>query len=424
MRIRLAVMLMLISIAALARDARAQIRVNPTGVSTNAMAATTVFLTFGGLRNQIPVEAFWCGEVMPAIAPDRGTRCNPATLYGRLPQRSDLSRIGANGALTDIMSIPASIARRAYQDAQRGQRGTFFYVRRFASTIGGPDEFVAVTCRLTGGGANVPFSLTNVIVAFSSEAGVELVRAGAAPPPISARITYNGSGRLRGRWEVVMPGEELPSEEDLLTEASLPPEERGRQRRYSQLERFNVLLAPGGQFELAGPDPSRLPSAADGTYVILLRIEATDDRAGDSDLRTAGGGEGVVHNGAVAGFPMPALRYVVGTASRSEEAMVADRTMRLLWPRANAMVHADSLTVRWTLAEDAPFSRLEFQTHDGTVLLTAVVRGARRSYNVPPVVAERASGQPVRWRVSALDATGSIVRRSAWSPFRFRPASR
>ena len=45
---------------------RAQIRVHPTGVNVNAQGATTVFLTFGGLAGYQAVEAFWCGELVPA----------------------------------------------------------------------------------------------------------------------------------------------------------------------------------------------------------------------------------------------------------------------------------------------------------------------------------------------------------------------
>ncbi len=401
----------------------AQIRVSPTGVSTNAMAATTVFLTFAGLRNQTAVEAFWCGEIVAAISPDRGVRCDPATLYGRLPLRSDRSSLSAAGVFTDIMSIPASVARRAYQDAQRGERGTFFYVRRFASTTGGPDEFVAVTCRLTGGGANVPFALTNVTVSFTTTAPVEFVQSGDTPPPIAAQIAYNGTGRLRGRWEIVMPGDERPTDTDLLTEASLPAELRGRQRRYVQLERFNVLLPPSGLFTLEGPNPSRLPSNTDGTYLVLLRIEATDDRAGDSDPGTAGA---LLHNGAVAGFPLPVLRYVVGsvtpTPEPTSEPTRANRELRLMSPRAGANVTADSeLVVQWSADVDARFSRVEFQRRDGTVLLSSVVRRGGTSYRVPPMLAERAAGQTIRWRVSTLGTNGNVIRRTTWRELAFAP---
>jgi hypothetical protein len=43
-----------------------------------------------------------------------------------------------------------------------------------------------------------------------------------------------------------------------------------------------------------------------GAHQILLRIEATDDREGDSNI-----GTGTVNSGGVAGFPMPVFRYFI-----------------------------------------------------------------------------------------------------------------
>ena len=66
----------------------------------------------------------------------------------------------------------------------------------------------------------------------------------------------------------------------------------------------------------------------EGTYQVLLRVEASDDREGDSNLSDAGAGVGVVHSGAVAGFPLPVLRYVVagdGAASYSASAVLNRR---------------------------------------------------------------------------------------------------
>ncbi|HEX7038085.1 MAG TPA: hypothetical protein VF210_20130, partial [Pseudomonadales bacterium] len=241
--------------------AHAAIRVDPTGVNVNTQGATTVFLTFGGLVDQRPAEALWCGELIPA-APDLGFKCDPATIFGSLPLRFDRSVTRA-GRFTDIMSIPPSVARRAYQAAEAGAPSAFFYVRRFVSTTGGPDEYVAVTCRLAGGGARVPLALLDVRLSFASKDPILFVPPGAVPPPVAAEITYSGTGRLVGRWEVVMPGEELPTPQDLLPEASLPPDQRGLQRRYTPIGRFNVFLPPVGRITLPGPDPSRLPTALD-----------------------------------------------------------------------------------------------------------------------------------------------------------------
>jgi len=397
----------------------AQVRVSPTGVSVNAMGATTVFLTFGGVGTKTPAEAFWCGELIPAT-PALGRRCDPATLFGQLPARSDLSRRSGTGAFTDIMSIPPSVARRAYQAAARGSTSTFFYVRRFVSA-GAPDEYVVVTCRLTGGGAHVPLALTDVRVAFDPPASVLRVGTNDSLPPIEARISYNGTGRLVGRWEVVLPGEEMPSETDLLTEATLPLEERARQRRYTPIERFNIFLPPNGRITLPGPTPSSLPTDAEGTYLVLLRIEATDDREADSDLGAAGAGSGVVHSGGVAGFPMPVLRYVVGTSEDGAVAASAAATpIRLLGPVDGLTLDPDSTArVQWSSVWGAVGYRVELVAEDGEHLLDALTGSATTRYDVPPMVRASAGSRRVRWRVVALDLAGAVVRRSPWRSIRF-----
>jgi hypothetical protein len=401
----------------LAPSASAQVRVNPTGVNVNAQGATTAFLTYGGLQDQVPVEAFWCGALVSA-APARGNRCAPATIFGRMPIRYERARLAGGSTLTDIMTIPPSVSRRAYQDAERGNTSSFFYVRRFVSASGGADEYVAVTCRLAGGGARVPFALTDVTLAFDVRTPVLFVESGTSVPPLSATIAYNGTGRLRGRWEVVLPGDEAPSEDDLLTEATLPPEARGSQRRYTELGRFNVFLPPTGHVVLPGPEAARIPTTTDGTYLVLLRVEATNDKEGDSDRTAAGSAGGVVHSGAVAGFPMPVLRYVVGAGAGSVDA-VGERGLALLLPRADARVSADSvLTVSWLQERNAALYRVDFETEEGAPLFSAVSPAGAVTYQAPPFLFERASGKAIRWRVVALGFGGGEMRRSQWRRLR------
>ncbi len=401
-------------IAARAESLSAQVRVNPTGVSVNAMNPTTVFLTFGGVQAHLrPADAFWCGELTSA-APDLGNRCNPGTIYGQLPARYDLSRVSGVTGFTDIMSIPASVSRRAYQDAVKGAVSSFFYVRRFVNLNGGPDEFVAVTCRLTGGMARTPFSLTDVRVSFSGDDDVQFVRAGDVPPTFAAHIAHNGTGRLVGRWEVVMPGEEQPTADDLLTEASLPLEARGQQRRYAQVERFNIFVPPSGQVVLKGPDPARLPTSAEGAYLVLLRIEASDDRESDSDLGGSGAGAGLVHSAAVAGFPMPVLRYVV-MGDGSPTTRNGRSRLALLGPASGANARADSsFRVSWSGESAAAVYRVELQSVAGLRVLSALVPAPTLYYEVPALVWQRSNGGTIRWRVTALDAAGAFVRQSGW----------
>src|ERR1043166_5419468 len=117
------------------------VSVSPNNVNAYSQGVTSVLLTFGGLVNKTVAEATWCGALI-AAAPDVGFKCDPSTIFGRLPARYDQSvRSGAN-AFTDVMSITPEVAKRAYLDAVKGNTSTFFYVRRFISTVGGPDEYV------------------------------------------------------------------------------------------------------------------------------------------------------------------------------------------------------------------------------------------------------------------------------------------
>src|SRR3712207_1793509 len=141
MRSRVLPILFSLPLAFLPTARATAITVSPFGVNVSTFSATSVYLTYRGLENQRPVEALWCGEINRA-----NNSCVPGTIFGRLPRRYSRGTASGPNNYTDIMTIPPSVARRAYQDAARGNSPEFFYVRRFASTTGGPDEYVAVTC--------------------------------------------------------------------------------------------------------------------------------------------------------------------------------------------------------------------------------------------------------------------------------------
>lgn len=384
---------------------------HPTGTNVNSQGATTVFITFGNLSSQVPVEASWCGRLVPAT-PDIGQKCDPSRLFGQLPLRFDQSRLAGDGrSFTDVMTIPASVARRAYQAAQSGRGAEFFYVRRFRNTAGGPDEFVFVTCRLAGMGARVPLALLDIRLAFGTKEPVLAVERGAVPPTLAAEIAYNGTGRLVGRWEVVLPGDEPPAGRDLLTEASLPQQERLLQRRWTEIERFNLFLPPTGRVTLPGPDPRRLPTNADGLYQVLLRIEASDDKDSDSNLGLAGAGEGIVHSGAVAGFPLPVLRYFVGTVP----AGLAPGELAQLVPADGAeLAPGAALDFSWTQAPSALLYRLEIANASEAVLFSVVVQQGIGSYRAPSFVRDKAGAGTLRWRVVAIGPNEQELAATGW----------
>jgi len=392
-----------------------QIAVNPTGVNVNAHGATTVFLTYGPIRNFVPAEACWAGELIPAN-PDLGLKPDPLTIFGCLPARYDHSQTSLAAGFTDIMSIPPSVALRAYQAAVQGEESRFFYVRRFASTAGGPSQFVAVTCRLTGGGARTPFSLTDVRLQFDSDSPVAFIQPGRPVPRIKADITYTGTGRLKGRWEVVLPGEETPSESDLLTEATLPIEQRGSQKRFTQLGRFDEFLPPIGKYTLKGPDPSQMPNKIEGPYLILLRVEASDDKEGDSDLTAVGVGPSIVHSGAVAGFPIPPLRYFIG----GNDGRTSAGLLTLLSPTENEEWPAEAVEFNWTASTSGALYRIDIADDRGATILSALLPPGVGVYRAPTWLKERTVGR-VRWRVSELEDSGRTVKESGWRVLRLIP---
>ncbi|MEW6510736.1 MAG: hypothetical protein AB1428_07215 [Bacteroidota bacterium] len=397
----------------LVAGSEAGIVVHPQKVNVNASGATTVFLTFGGVTGYSVGEAVWCGEVMNA-APDIGLKPVAGTIFGTLPARFNLSRFSGTDGFTDIMSIPASVSRRAYQAAAAGAPSTFFYVRRFTNTRGGADEYVVVTCEMGGGGARSLFAFTSVALSFEGNETLLSVKQGALPPSVSATLQYNGTGQLHGRWEIVRPGDRQPTDEDLLTQASLPIEQRPQQQRYLEVGRFSVFLPPSGTYVLRGPDPAKLPTDVNGLYMILLRIECSLDVESTGDFPSAGVGVAPIPAGSVAGFPIPPLRYFVG-----EEPVSRIITIRLLTPKDMAQtVRGTPTEFSWTGVPDASLYRVVVITPSNVVLLSALIRPGVLIYAMPPWMWMKTDAQHVLWAVDALDDLGSVLTRSEWRTLR------
>lgn len=412
---------------ATAAFAQNQISVSPKSANVYSQGATTVFLTYGNLGNYSPAETTWCGDVQPAT-PAIGFTCVPGTIYGTLPRRFDVSRRSGTNAYTDVVSVPASVARKAYQAAAAGQDSQFFYVRRFTNPNGGVDQFISVTMRLTGNGIAAPFSLTDVQLGFGQSTGISasgqepqilFVEPDKKPPAVRAEIKYTGSGRLRGRWEVVRPGEALPDERDLLPEASLPVEERGSQARFTQISRFNVFLSSGGRYTLPGPDASRLPTQVPGQYLILLRIEASDDGLNVSDLNAVGAGRSVVSSGAAAGFPLPVLRYVVGGGDNTQTVAAPGEFLSLLPKDGTTLPAGQIAEFVWSEMPQAKLYRLEIEDEAGKLIHSALLKATVRMYRAPSWLKSKAADGALRWRVIALDQTGKTIGGTSRRSFRF-----
>ena len=407
-------------VAVVASTAFAINAVNPTGVNVRSNAPNTVFITFQNLEpNERAVEALWCGSVQSGIGAGSVTSsdpCVPGTLFGRLPLNFDRSRstqgVGQKN-FSDIMVIPASVVRRAVQEGIDGKNSDFFYVRHFTGGSTG-DKWAVVTCRLGAGGARSPLSLIDVKITFSGQADptqLFVLRSGERLPRFSAEIQFNGSGQLKGRWELVRPGDSEPEANDLLTEATLPLELRNTQKRYLTVSRFSQFVVPNGIVHIDGPEPALLDTRVEGPYQVLLRIEATDDKEANSEI---GGGQ-LVKTGGVAGFPMPTLKYFVGdvaaaSALQTNVASASAASVDLLLPLSDATVDASrAVTFEWIEVAGAKSYRIEVES-GGKLIIVSNTEGTR--YTPPPNwIATRVQGG-AQWRITALDANGQTLRQS------------
>lgn len=416
--------------------------VNPTGVNVNAAGVTSVFLTFRGTAGQVTTDAFWCGEITTAAnTVSTENPCVPGTFFGRLPNRlqqgqsSQFAQVpqlpieadafftpqNVNGQLlgqtfTDIMTIPASVSRRAMQSARSGDKSSFFYIREFV--VNGTKQYIAITCRLSGGGARVPFSLTKVQTYFDTQSGPQNVFLHSIDshfPDVQAHISYNGTGRLKGRWELVMPGDEPPKDIDLVPQANLPTELRGLQKRYRVIQTVDKFLPPLGEITIDGPPSNLLPQNIIGGFQLLFRIEATRDKEGNSNT-----GVGVAISGGVSGFPIPAIKYYVAS---NEDVLQAKTAQGLtqeirIFPIQKVKDTENEFQFSWQHVGSAKGYKLELM-FEGETSFFAYIDASHNAYITPPWIGEKIvegtqnqDHNILQWRIQALDKNGVAYRMS------------
>lgn len=202
---------------------------------------------------------------------------------------------------------------------------------------------------------------------------------------------------------------------DSLASVGRALERRGTQRRYTQLSRFNIFLPPDGKYTLLGPKSADLPRRTAGEYLLLLRIEASDDDVTGSNLAVVGAGPGIVNSGAVAGFPLPVLGYFVGAAGDSTLGVV-----RQLKPADNkTFAVKESVDFAWLDIDKAAFYQVEVTDGDGKTLVTALLPARVGTYRAPSWLRERAGQKTVRWTVRALDENGQHLGESPKRSFSF-----
>jgi hypothetical protein len=396
-----------------------------------------VLLTYSGVINLQPMEATFCDELVPVfsgsdpLGANSGFKCKPGTGFGRAPARYNQSRLSANNTFTEALTITRENARRAYLDAAEGNGSTFFHVRRFVDKVTRREVAVPVTIRLMGRGAGVPLSVTEVKLKWGAATKpILFVKTGDELPRVQAEITYTGTGRLRGRWELVKPGDIPPGARDLLTEATMPLEERGAHRRYTEMSRFNVYLPPTGKILLPGPEVERMETSITGLYQILLRIEATPDPQGTVPAPGTAGETALaaalrnVPGGGVAGFSLPVIKYYVADGSAIvPPASITSANPLELSPEDQATLDPNQpVDFAWPLDNAAKY-RFEVEDLQSAPIISAILPAGARSYRAPSWFKDRVGKRVVRWRVISFDQEGDEIDKTEWRAMRFQSGS-
>ena len=162
-----------------------------------------------------------------------------------------------------------------------------------------------------------------------------------------------------------------------------------------------------GRYTLAGPDPSKLPTAIEGVYALLLRIEATDDKEADSNLAPP-----VPARASCTAAPSPdsrcrrsGTRWASGSAPGGGERGTA---LSLLAPAASIRVAAErAIDFSWSDVSGAVIYRLDPHVRR-TPALSALLQPPLTT-SPPAFLRDKAADGVLRWRVAALDADGRAL---------------
>ncbi|PKN37918.1 MAG: hypothetical protein CVU62_09365 [Deltaproteobacteria bacterium HGW-Deltaproteobacteria-2] len=277
--------------------------------------------------------------------------------YNNLPLTVTIS--GTVGTISETVVIPVNIMEKALQ------RGTaqFFYRRVFTGMIGTDTATINLTVTGEAGGT---LGIRRISVYFGNGRAETTVMKYASDLKAYADIRYNGSGLLKGYWEV---------DGRLLSYVSQP-------------------LPAGQQITLATPDIPALPTFETGTHT--LRFVITNPEPGQ-------------------GIPLPVLVYFVTT----DEAAVKQAGLTLKAPAEAAEVPYASLKYEWQLIRAEVYLIQFFEALETKRVFSAYTK--KGFYQLPQLVLKKnfEPGKSYYWRITAFDKERRKIGESKTGSFRF-----
>ena len=270
---------------------------------------------------------------------------------------------GGIGTVTETIVMPVKIMEKVLQQGT----AQFTYKRWFNSGIVMGEATINMTVSGETGGT---LGIKRLSLYFGNGRAETTVMKNTADLKAYADISYNGSGLLKGYWEV---------DGRLLSYVSQP------------------LLA-GQQTTLTTPDVPALPTFDTGTHT--LRFVVTNPNPDQ-------------------GIPLPTLVYFVTT----DESARKQAGLTLKNPAEAAEVPYASLKYEWQAISSVVYLIQFFETQGAKPVFSAYTK--RGFYQLPQLVLKKIfqPGKIYYWRVIGFDQERRMVGESKTGSFRFLPAA-
>jgi hypothetical protein len=271
---------------------------------------------------------------------------------------------GGIGTVTETVVIPVNITEKVIQQG----KSQFRYRRTFSDIALGV-ETATINLTITGEtGGTLGIRLMSLY--FGNNRAETTVMKYAPDLKAYADISYNGSGLLKGYWEV---------DGRLLSYVSQP-------------------LPAGQQITLTTPDIPALPTFESGTHT--LRFVVTNPNPDQ-------------------GIPLPTLIYFVTT----DESAAKPVGLMLKNPAEAAEVPYASLKYEWQVIRADVYLIQFFETQGVKPVFSAYTK--KGFYQLPQLVLKKVfqHGKTYYWRVTGFDKDRRMAGESKTGSFRFAPAA-
>lgn len=281
-------------------EAGAALRVSPNTYNVNAGHGQKVLARIENDSGQFTVRGrgTFCFTFSPA------TGCDPPNVLGFQSVASSNFPSGFVDGFDVNISISALILNKVQVLMQQdASRALFFFVIELVPAAGvdlgngaNVPFFVQVNFRMFGGSSAgkalsiTRIKLTSVLPGKPEVRNTIINEENRTLGEFCLEIWYTGSGRVDGSWQLVTNNHPAPEKRDLMTEASLPENERRLQRNFLEVKQIRTYFGPKGYVKLTLPF-SAIPTDLRGLMLLFPRFEASRDR-----LSNVTGGNSLIGN--------------------------------------------------------------------------------------------------------------------------------